>query len=76
MNGVGPRIVSLVFSNTVVLGKKGEKAGEEGEIKGSREGSRTGKSNEGKPYCTSALSAPFFFQISWRISQSDPVHNV
>lgn len=27
MNGVGPRIASLVFSNTAVLGRKGEEVG-------------------------------------------------
>lgn len=35
MNGAGPRIASLVFSNTAALGRKGEKAGEEGKTKGS-----------------------------------------
>lgn len=76
MNGVGPRIVSLVFSNTAVLKRKGEKEGEGGETKGRREGSRTGKNNEGNGYLTSALWEPFFFQISYRISWSRAVHNV
>lgn len=39
MNGAGPRIASLVFSNMAVLGRKGE--WEEGETMGSGEGRRT-----------------------------------
>lgn len=58
MNGVGPRIASLVFSNMAVLGRKGER--EEGETMGSRKGRGTGKNNEGNRYFTSALWAPFF----------------
>lgn len=65
MNGVGPRIVSLVFSNTAVFERKGEKAGERGKTKGRGEGSRTGKNNEGNRYFTSALWAPFFFFSDW-----------
>lgn len=40
MNGVGPRIASLVFSNTAALGEKGEKAGEEDKTKESGGGRR------------------------------------
>lgn len=61
MNGVGPRIASLVFSNTAVLGRKGEQ--EEGETMGSREGRATEKNNEGNRYFTSALWAPGFFTL-------------
>ena len=62
MNGVGPRIASLVFSNTAVLGRK-EKEGEERKTMGSREGRGTGKNNEENHYFTSALWAPCVFRV-------------
>lgn len=61
MNGVGPRIVSLVFSNTAVFERKGEKAGERGKTKGRGEGSRTGKNNEGKSLFYKCFMGTFFF---------------
>lgn len=62
MNRVGPRIASLVFSNTAVLGRK-EKAGEERKTMVSREGRGTGKNNEENHYFTSALWAPCVFRV-------------
>lgn len=62
MNRVGPRIASLVFSNTAVLGRK-EKAGEERKAMGSREGRGTGKNNEENHYFTSALWTPCVFRV-------------
>lgn len=62
MNRVGPRIASLVFSNTAVLGRK-EKAGEERKTMGSSEGGGTGKNNEENHYFTSALWAPCVFRV-------------
>lgn len=67
MNGVGPRIPSLVFSSPAVLGRKEEEVGEESKTMGSREGRGTGKDNEKNHYFTSALWA-LIFQSSYRIS--------
>lgn len=60
MNGVGPRIASLVFSDTAVLEEKeSRRKAKQWEV--GREGNA--KSNEGNRYFTSALWAPGFFRL-------------